>query len=354
MSEGLRWQVFRSQSLSKSPIMFLMVQSMGKEHFWMISELDWALQTATVLKPSTGLEIKELESRDVERGVQGCAHRAQWQRALISKATMLFQWHDNWSLCSKAFAGFHIGYTVPLLTTSSKNFKDSKSLRIHLVPKLWDRQAGCWQGGSLQSVITDRWYQEAGKSRNASNKTTLRTIGIPEWTCDLGNSATRSQGTRDQWPRLWRGQEQNSGSGSFISHKLLLTTITTDCHPQQWGPQDCRLEGPEITQSSPTSSPGLNHLAALPARSSAVSHQLWGNAPASREAYSIFGQEHPPCTWQALHLSILHPSGELLTVATVLATTSSCWHCFHSMSLKTLKLFSTPAIKPGLTLYLSY
>ena len=196
MSEGLWWQVFRSQSLSKSPIMFLMVQSMGKEHFWTISELDWALQTATVLKPSTGLEIKELESRDVERGVQGCAHRAQWQRALISKAAMLFPWYDNWSLCSKAFAGFHRGYTVPLLTTSSKNFKDSKSLRIHLVPKLWDRQAGCWQGGSLRSVITDRWYQEAGKSRNASSKTALRTVGIPEWTGDLCNSATRSQARR--------------------------------------------------------------------------------------------------------------------------------------------------------------
>lgn len=217
MSEGLWWQVLRSQSLSKSPIMFLMVQNTGKEHFWTISELDWALQTATVLKPSTGLEIKELESRDVEKGVQGCANRAQWQRDhnpeatlihLILKATMLFPWDDNWSLCSKAFAGFHRGYTVPLLTTSSKNFKYSKSLRIHLVPKLWDRQADCWQGGSLQSVITDRWYQEAGKSRNASNKTALRTIRIPEWTGDLCNSTTRSQGMRDQWPRLWSGQNK--------------------------------------------------------------------------------------------------------------------------------------------------
>ena len=53
--------------------MFLMVQSMGKEHFRTISELDWALQTAIALKPSAGLEIKELESRDVERGDQGCA-----------------------------------------------------------------------------------------------------------------------------------------------------------------------------------------------------------------------------------------------------------------------------------------
>ena len=107
-------------------------------------------------------------------------------------------------------------------------------------------------------------------------------------------------------------------------------------------PSGLQVEGPEVTQSSPTPSPGLNHLATIPTRSSAASHQLWGNAPASQEAYSISGQEHPPGTWQAAHLSI-HPSGTLLTAATLLATTPYCWHCFHLMSLKTLKLFSTPA-----------
>ena len=134
---------------------------------------------------------------------------------------------------------------------ASKNVKYSKSLRIHLVPKLSDRRADCWQGGSLQSVITDRWYQEAGKSRNASNKTALRTIRIPEWTGDLCSSATRSQGRRDQWPRLWSGQEQNWGSGSCISHKLLLTTITTARHPSN--------EALRTAGGSPGGHPGLPH-----------------------------------------------------------------------------------------------
>lgn len=60
---------------------------------------------------------------------------------------------------------------------------------------------------------------------------------------------------------------------------LHLPTIATSCKYHRWPPwqggwQDCRSEGPQITQdsSSPNSSPGLDHPATLPTWGRAVWH----------------------------------------------------------------------------------